>query len=422
MPQRLSLWAVLISSCCSLAAFAADATSPDWPQWHGPHRDNKSTETGLNHDWDAKPPKLEWKLDGLGEGYASVSIVGDRLYTTGNFPDGQYVVAVDLKKRKIAWKTPISKAQADNGGYKGTRSTPTVDGDRLYAVSSDGQLACLRTANGKLLWEKRFDKEWGGRMMSGWGYSESPLVDGDRVICTPGGDNAMLVALNKKNGKEIWRTKAPDLGGAGYSSIIISEGAGVKQYVTTVGRGVIGVRADDGKLLWSYNKIANNVANIPTPVAAGDYIFATTGYGAGTALLKLTKTGNGVDAHEVWFTKDLQNQLGGVVLDGDYLYFGNGHGSGFPTCVELATGKVMWGGQLRGPGNGTAAVTFADGDMIFRYQSGEVALMEATPDEYRLKGVFTPEVVIREAWAHPVVCRGNLWLREQNTLMCYDLR
>lgn len=403
---------------------AAEPSGKDWPQWRGPNRDNKSGETGLLKNWEA-PPKLAWKLPGMGGGYASVSVVGNRLYTTGNLENGQHVIAVDLDKHEIAWKHALTEANPKHG-YDGSRCTPSVDGDRLYAIATDGQIACLKTENGEVIWSKRFDKEWGGKMMSGWGFSESPLVDGDWVLCTPGGDQAMIVALDKLTGKEIWRSALTGEGrpGAGYSSIIISEAAGVKQYVTLVGRGLIGVRASDGKHLWSYDKIANGTANIPTPIAQGDFVFGSSGYGQGGAcLLKLTKDGDGVKAEEVWYTtaKELQNHHGGVVLVGDCLYFGHGHNNGFPVCVEFATGKILWGGNVRGPGGGSAAVTYADDHIIFRYQSGEVALIEATPSEYRLKGVFKPEVLEREAWAHPVVCQGKLFLREQNTLMCYDL-
>jgi outer membrane protein assembly factor BamB len=418
-----TLMALALSATMSLAA--EPISSRDWPQWRGPNRENKSPQTGLLKNWDATPPRLEWKLNGMGAGYASVSIVGDRLYTTGNMEQGQHVVAVDLKTHAVAWKQPLTDV-APKHGYEGSRCTPTVDGDRLYVVSSDGQIVCLQASDGKIVWRKRFDQEWGGKMMSGWGFSESPLVDGDRVICTPGADDAMVVALDKQTGKEIWRSKMTDQGrgGAGYSSVVISEGAGVKQYVTLVGRGVISVRASDGKHLWTYGKIANGTANIPTPVPVGDYVFASSGYGeGGSCLLKLVRGGDGVSAVEVWHTnaKQLQNHHGGMVVDGDYAYFGHGHNNGFPVCVELATGKIVWGGSQRGPGAGSAAITFADGHLIFRYQSGEVALIEATPKEYRLKGVFKPEVVVREAWAHPVVCRGKLYLREQDTLMCYDV-
>lgn len=410
----------------TITVSAVEPSSTDWPQWRGPKRDNKSTQTGLLKSWEGQTPKLEWKVAGVGGGYASVSVVGDRLYTTGSLENGQHVIAIDLKNHAIVWKQQLIETSPKPGGYDGAHCTPTVDGDKLYATASDGQIACLNAADGKIVWSKRFDKEWGGRMMSGWGFSESPLVDGDRVLCTPGGEEAMVVALDKKTGDELWRTKMTDQGraGAGYSSLVISEGAGVKQYVTTVGRGAIGVRASDGKHLWTYGKIANGTANIPTPIVTGDNVFASTGYGAGAALLKLSKEGDGVKADEVWFKpgNELQNHHGGMVLDGDFLYFGHGHNNGFPVCVELATGKTFWGGeQQRGPGSGSAAVTYADGNMIFRYQSGEVALIEATPSEYRLKGVFKPEVVEREGWAHPVVAQGKLFLREQNTLMCYDL-
>lgn len=417
---RLSL--LILCGLGTLPAFAAEPSTADWPQWRGPKRDNKSVQTGLLKSWEGQTPQLEWKVTGLGGGFASVSVVGDRLYTTGNLENGQHVIAIDLKTHVIVWKQQLTEANPKHG-YDGSRCTPSVDGDKLYAIASDGQIACLNAADGKIVWSKRFDKEWGGKMMSGWGFSESPLVDGDRVLCTPGGPEAMIVALNKQTGDEIWRAKAPDQNGAGYASIVISEAAGVKQYVTLTGRGVIGVAANDGKLLWSYGKIANGTANIPTPITVGDYVFASTGYGAGSALLKLVKDGDGVKAEEVWFKpgNELQNHHGGTVLDGDFLYFGNGHNNGFPICVELATGKTFWGGKERGPGSGSAAVTFADGNMIFRYQSGEVALIEASPSEYRLKGVFKPDVVESQGWAHPVVAQGKLFLREQNTLMCYSL-
>lgn len=423
MLHRLLVCTVVVGALSVWSAFAGEpSTSKDWPQWRGPNRDNKSSQTGLLKNWEVTPPKLDWKLDGVGGGYASVSVVGDRLYTTGNLENGQHVIAIDLNRHEIVWKRQLTEVNPKHG-YDGSRCTPTVDGDSLFAVSSDGGIACLEAGDGKIAWQRKFS-DWGGKMMSGWGFSESPLIDGDRVVCTPGGDDAMLVALDKKTGKEIWKSKVPDQVGAGYSSIVISEGAGVKQYVTFVGRGVIGVRAGDGQHLWAYGKIANPTANIPTAIPVGDYIFASSGYGGGgSCLLKLTKDGEGVKAEEIWRTtaKELQNHHGGMVLDGDHLYFGHGHKNGFPVCVELATGKIVWGGEMRGPGSGSAAVTFADGHMIFRYESGDVALIEATPKEYRLKGVFKPEVMIREAWSHPVVCRGKLFLREQNTLMCYNI-
>ena len=402
--------------------------STDWTQWRGPNRDNISSSKGISTDWEKQPPVLAWKIAGMGDGYASVSISGDRLYTTGNVKNSQSVLAVNLKTHGVEWTTPLTESNPKHG-YEGSRCTPTVDGDRLYVITSDGQIACLKTSNGSLAWKKNFKDEWNGRMMSGWGYSESPLVDGDRVLCTPGSAEAMIVCLDKMTGKEIWRSAVEDKGekgqpGAGYSTMAISEGAGVKQYVQLIGRGLIGVRASDGKHLWSYNEIANPTADIPTPIVHGDYVFGSTGYGGGgSALLKLTKNGEGVEAQVQYYrnAKELQNHHGGMVLLGDYLYFGHGHNNGFPVCVDMAKGDVKWGGQVRGVGSGSAAVTGVDGHVIFRYQSGDIALVEATPKEYKLKGSFKPEVQIRESWAHPVVVNGKLFLREQDTLMCYDL-
>lgn len=402
--------------------------SADWPQWRGPNRDNISHFTGISTNWESNPPVLEWKIEGMGDGYASVSIVGNRLYTTGNLNNSQRVIAVDLTTKEVAWSTPLTDEMPKHG-YEGSRCTPTIDGDRAYVITSNGQISCVKITDGSLIWKKNFKAEWNGQMMSGWGFSESPLVDGDRVLCTPGSSEAMIVCLDKLTGKEIWRSAVPDSGdhgkpGAGYSVMTISNAGGVKQYVQLIGRGLIGVRASDGKHLWSYNKIANGVADIPTPIAKGDYVFGSTGYGdGGSGLIKLVKNGDDFNVEEIYYhaSKELQNHHGGMVLVGDYLYFGNGHNNGFPVCVDFQKGDIKWGGKIRGAGSGSAAVTFVDGHIIFRYQSGELALVEATPTEYKLKGSFKPEVQIKESWAHPVVCAGKLYLREQNTLMCYSL-
>ncbi len=424
-------WCLPFSVCLCVSTAVAMGAAPkgDWPQWRGPGRENKSSFKGINTDWNAAPPKLLWKIDGLGGGYASVSIQGDRLYTTGNHPDGQNVIAVDLKNQKVLWKKSITD-QVPKHGYDGSRCTPTIDGDRLYAVSSNGGIACLKAASGEVLWQHNF-KEWGGRMMSGWGFSESPLVDDDHVLCTPGGKDALIVCLNKADGKVVWKAAVPDEGeagkpGAGYSSIVVSEAAGVKQYVTLVGRGAVGVRAGDGQHLWSYNKVANVTANIPTCLVTGDYVFTSSGYGdGGSALLKLSKSGDGVTAEEVYYhrSNELQNHHGGMVLVGDHVYFGHGHNKGFPVCVDLATGKTVWEAskESRDIGNGSAGITYVDGHLVFRYQSGQVALIEATPSGFRLKGTFKPEIIEREGWSHPVVVDGKLYLREQNHLMVYDI-
>jgi outer membrane protein assembly factor BamB len=428
-------------ACLSFIITAQAAFAADWPQWRGPNRDGRSEETGLIRNWNAQRPTLEWMVEGMGRGYASLSAVGGRLYTTGNFKDGQGVVAIDAASGSVVWRRPVTEAVPQHQ-REGARGTPTIDGDRLYVVTSDGEIVCLKTQDGSILWKRDFRGDWQGRMMSGWGFSESPLVDGDRVLCTPGGPAATIVALNKMTGDEIWRSAPPappgndpapaggrrrrggGSGAAAYSSIVISNGAGVKQYVQLIGSGVIGVRAEDGKFLWNYNRVANGTANIPTPIVTGDYVFTSTGYQTGAALLKLSPDGDGVKAEEVYFLDagTFQNHHGQMILVDGYVYAGHQHNKGLPICIELATGKVMWGGRIQGAGSGSAAITYADGQIIFRYQDGTVALVEATPAEYRLNGTLHPEYQEDTSWSHPVVVDGKLYLREQDKLMCYNLR
>ncbi|WP_437225619.1 PQQ-binding-like beta-propeller repeat protein [Planctomicrobium sp. SH661] len=421
MPSRLWLFALL---CLNVVP---TLQAEDWPQWRGAKRDGKAQEPGLKLDWKEKQPEHLWTIDGMGSGYASVSIADNRLFTTGNLPQGQSVICINTETHEPVWSTPLT-GQSPEHGYPGSRCTPTVDGDRVYAISSDGQVACLQASDGKILWKRSFVDDWQGQMMSGWGFSESPLIDGDQLICTPGGPEAMMVALNKNTGKEIWKTAVPYAGdrgkdGAAYSSIVISNAGGVKQYVQLIGRGLIGVRAKDGKLLWGYDKVANDVANIPTPICSGDYVFASTGYQTGACLLKISKSRDGVTAKEEYFLppKTFQNHHGGMILNGDFVYAGHQHGKGFPICVHLPTGKIRWGGDIRPPGSGSAAVTAVNDQLIFRYEDGTIALISATPKGYELQGTFTPEYQEKESWSHPVVVDGKLYLREQDKLMCYQL-
>ncbi|MEN8773925.1 MAG: PQQ-binding-like beta-propeller repeat protein [Akkermansiaceae bacterium] len=410
-----------------LAILADTVQAKDWPQWRGPDRTGLSSEKGIIKSWEESPPKLLWNVKGSGRGYSSVSISDGVLYTSGNFEGGQGVSAFSIEDGKLLWQTPVTDF-APKHGYQGARSAPTVDNGHLYVTTSNGVIACIST-KGKVVWSKDFKKEWKGKMMSGWGFSESPLVDGERVICTPGGNSAFMVSLDKKTGATKWKTKiAPeDLGkkgkdGAGYGSIVISNGGGVKQYVQMTGRGVIGVRAKDGRFMWNYNKVANSTANIPTPIVDGDHVFCSTGYGTGSALLKVVKKGGGTTAEEVYFLKPkiLQNHHGGLLLIDGHIYGAHKHNGGDAICVEMKSGKVKWGPE-KGVGNGSACVTFVDGHLVYRYQSGHVALVKASSGGYELKGSFMPAHQEAESWAHPVVSDGKLYLREQDHIMCYEL-
>jgi outer membrane protein assembly factor BamB len=410
-----------------LPLLAAVATAADWPQWRGPNRDGRSAEQGLLKAWPKAGPPVAWKATGLGRGLSSVSVVGGRVFTMGDRAGAQHVIALSATDGKTLWATKVGPTHDEE--YGGPRSTPTVDGALVYAIGTDGDLVCLEAATGKERWRKSLARDFGGQMMSMWKFSESPLVDGNRLVFTPGSRDAALVAVDKTTGKEIWRAALPSLGsqgkdGAGYSSIVVSEAAGVRQYVQLLGRGLVGVRATDGKFLWGYNRVANSVANISTPLVRGDYVFASTGYGTGSALVQLSRSGDGVAAREVYFlgASTLQNHHGGLVLVGDHVYGGQGQSRGLPVCVELTTGKVAWGGNIRNAGEGSAGVTYADGNLYFRYQNGLMMLIEASPGAYKENGSFMIPGVQDPSWPHPVVSGGRLYLREQDALYAYDVK
>ena len=411
----------------AILLLAAPAVADDWPGWRGPGRDGVSTETGLLSEWGPGGPPLAWKSSGIGAGLSSVAVVGERIYTMGDKDGSQHVFGLSRGDGRILWKTRIGATHDTRRG--GPRSTPTVDGDRVYALGTEGELVCLEAASGKEVWRKSLPGDFGGKMMSGWKWSESPLVDGDRLVFTPGARDAALVAVDKMTGREIWRAAIPALGpngrdGAAYSSIVVSRAAGVKQYVQLLGRGLVGIRASDGKYLWGYNRVANRTANVSTPIVTGNLAFAATGYQTGSALLELEASGDGVAARERYFldSKTLQNHHGGLVLVEGHLYAGQGHNKGFPICVELESGKVAWGGDIRNAGTGSAAVLYADGRLYFRYENGVILLIDASPSGYQEKGTLEIPNVTRPSWPHLAISDGLLYVREQDDLYCYDLR
>jgi outer membrane protein assembly factor BamB len=369
-----------------------------------------------------------WKVEGLGKGYSTVSIVDSRILTMGDRSgtdgqESQYVIALDLETQKELWATRVGPPHRD-----GPRCTPTIDGPRVYALGTSGDLLCLSTANGELHWQRNLPADFGGKMMSGWKFSESPLVDGPRLLCTPGAPDAVVVALNKETGDLIWKSAMPQIGdrgkdGAGYATIVAADIEGVRQYVTIVGRGAISIEAETGRFLWGYNRVANKTANITSAVVRDNLVFVTTSYKTGSALLRISRDGENFEAHEVYFLgpKEFENHHGGVVLVGDHVYGGDGQNNGTPVCLELETGKICW--KPEAPGQRSAAVLYADGHLIFRYEKeGLVALIEAKPDAYHLKGTFKTPFGRGPAWAHPVIHAGRLYLRDKDVLMCYDLR
>jgi outer membrane protein assembly factor BamB len=414
----------------------------DWPQFRGPNSDAISTETGLLKEWPKKGPPLLWNTkdvnpkESVGIGLSSMSIAHGKLYTMGDFlaagadpkakdvKGDEFVFCYDADTGKELWRTKVGPLYRNNNGH-GPRCTPTIDGDKLYVLTPHGLLLCMTAAEGSILWEKNIQKEFGGHMMSGWGYSESPLIDGDKVVVTPGGKKAAVVALDKATGAKIWTCEIPKDSGAGYASIAKAEVGGIPMYITFLGKdpGLIGVNAKTGKFLWNDSKVANGTANAPTALVHGDYVFASSGYGTGAALLKLSPDGSGgIKAEEEYFLagKTLQNHHGGMVMLGDYIYGGHGNNDGKPFCLEWKTGKFAWGPE-RGIGSGSAAVLSADGNLYFRYQGGTLALIEAAPDKMNVKGQFELNIAPQN-WAHLVIWHGKLYVRGQDQIRCYDVK
>ena len=399
-----------------------EAKRGDWSRWRGPYGDGVSAETGLLTEWPTEGPPLVWTAKGLGDGFASVSVADGKIFTLGQKNGRGMIHCLSLADGKPVWSSPLGGGEPN--------CTPTVDGDRVYALSRDGVLGCFQVSDGKEVWTRDYGKDFGAPGVPTWGYSESPLIDGEHPLCTPGGDKALIACLNKLTGETIWTTQwDPSVArkghnGAGYSSIVISNAGGVKQYVTLVGKGVVSVDAANGKLLWGYNEVANGTACIPTPIVAGDYVFCSSGYGdGGTALLKINKVGKGLEPKEMYFlpANKTQNHHGGMIRLGRNVYMGHGHNNGFPLSLDMETGKDNWR-PGRGPGKESAAIAYADGHLYFRYQDGTMALIEANPKDYKLKSSFKLASVKRESWPHPVIAGGKLYVRDQDVLLCYDVK
>jgi outer membrane protein assembly factor BamB len=313
---------------------------------------------------------------------------------------------------KQIWSKTIGAGGRDERG-SGPRGTPTVDEDRVYVLTENGDLACLKAADGTMVWQKNILTEFRGRNID-WMISESPLIDGNHVIVSPGGPQASMVALDKMTGRTVWTSKELS-DPAGYASPIAADVQGVRTIMTLTSQGGVGVRASDGKLMWKYRQVANNTANIATPVFSDNRVFYSSGYDTGGALLGLTAKGGLVEAKAIYFTRAMQNHHGGVLVVGQHLY---GYNDAILACLELQTGKVMW--RDRSVGKGT--LTYADGHFYILGEENIVGLAEASPSGYREKGRFRIEDQGFPSWAHPVVAGGRLYIRNQGTLTAYDVR
>lgn len=382
-------------------------TGGEWPQWRGANRDGISKETGLLKQWPDGGPPLAWKASGAGSGYSSFSISKGRLYTMGSRGEREFVIAFDVANGKEVWATPHGTTfDNDRGG--GPRGTPTIDGDRIYALGGSGDLSSLDARTGKIIWTLNILSKFGGSNIR-WGISESPLVIGDKVIVNAGGRDASIVALKKTDGSLIWKSQSDE---AGYSSGLPVQVGGTTQVIFFTGSRVVGLDVRDGKLLWEYAAPSNDVANIATPVARGNRVWISSDYGTGGGLVEIKADGKG---QEVYFTKEMRNHHATSILIGDHLY---GFSGGILTAMKFDTGAVAWRDRSVGKGS----LTYADGYLYAFSENGVVGLVAAQPEAYLEKGRFRIQQGSLPTWSHPVVAGGRLYIRDQDTIYAYDVK
>ena len=383
-----------------------NAQAADWPQWRGQNRDGISPETGLLTSWPSGGPKVVWRISGLGVGYSSFSIVNGRMYTQGQRGKQEFVIALDVNNGAKLWETVTSR-DFENDRGSGPRGTPTFDNGKLYAMTGEGTVVCLDAATGKIVWQIDSVKRFGGSVPH-WGYSESPLIDGDRVIVMPGGRGASLVSLDKRTGEVQWKT-GDDY--AGYSSAILADVNGTKQVIALSGRSAFGVQESTGELLWRYGKIANNVANIATPIYQDGEVFLSSAYDTGCALLKLNPKG----MQEVYFNRDMMNHYSSSVLVDGTLY---GFTNALLSAMDFKTGKQLWKNRSVGKGS----VTYADKRLYALGEDGVVGLIEASPAGYKEVSRFEYQKGSLPSWSPLVISDGRMYLRDQDNLTSYDIK
>lgn len=431
-------------ACFLVSVLTAAATANDWPQWQGPDRNAVSKEKGLLQEWPKDGPPLAWKAQNLGGGDSAPSVAAGRLFGMSNRGDDEVVWALSEADGKELWVSRLGPAfqQRVPQSKEGPSCTPTVDGERLYVLGVGGDLACLQVKDGNILWRVSLTKDFGG-IPPMWNFRESPLVDGDKVVCTPGAPDAAIVALDKATGKTIWKSKMPagaagpaggpggrpgrfgPSGGAAYASAIVVDFAGQRQYVQLTAKALIGVAAADGKVLWRFDKPANGMGiNCSTPLFQDGQVFAASAYGAGGGLVNLSQDKEGVKAEEVYFTKKMQNHHGGMIIVDGCLYGAHGGNEGGNlTCLDFNTGKVLWDTREDDRKVRKGSLAMADGRLYYRTEDGPVLLIEPSKEKYIERGRFAqPDRTRLPAWAHPVIASGKLYIRDQDTLFCYDVK
>jgi outer membrane protein assembly factor BamB len=393
----------------SLATTVSNRALDDWPQWRGPRRDGVSTEKGLLKAWPQNGPPLAWRTTGAGEGYSSFAVADGRLYTLGARGSTEYAIAFDAGTGKRIWEVATGQ-RFNNDRGDGPRGTPTVEGGKVYAFGASGDIAVLEAASGKVLWKKNVLREFGGSNIT-WGLSESPLVLSDRILLNAGGRGASIVALDKNDGKVLWKSESDE---AGYSSAVVHEVGGIRQAIFFTASRVLGVDVNNGRLFWSYDQVSNRTANIATPIVRGNRVFVSSDYGTGCALLELVPASGGITAKQIYFNRDMRNHHASAVLVGNHLF---GFSSNILTAMEFDTGAVAWRDRSVGKGS----LVFADDRLYLFSENGVVGLAEANPAAYREHGRFQLKTGSLPTWSHPVVSGGKLFLRDQDTIYAYNV-
>ena len=407
----MRLLSALVSVWCLAAAVGGAQAPQEWFQWRGPNRDGISQETGLLQAWPKSGPPLAWRTTGLGNGYSSFSASAGRLYTLGARGGNEYVVALDRASGKKVWEH-LNGRRFENDRGDGPRSTPTVDGDRVYAFGGSGDLTALDAASGKRIWSVNVVSKFGG-INPYWGYSESPLVLGDRILINAGGRRASIVAVSKADGATLWQQHSD---GAGYASPVLMRTGSLNQVIFFTDANAMAVDPRDGRLLWSYGKANNNTANAATPVVRGTRVFVSSDYGTGAALLEIRAAGNLASANEIYFTRDMRNHHSSSVLVKDHLY---GFSSSILTALQFDTGRTAWRDRSVGKGS----LIFADNRLYLYSEDGVAGLAEASPEAYREHGRFTiPQQSGLPTWSHPIIAGGLLILRDQDAAYAFDVR
>jgi len=401
-----------------LATLASVAAPGDWAQWRGPNRDDISTETGLLKEWPSQGPPLVWKATGLGKGFSTVSVADGRIFTIGDQDNASFVVALNAADGKVAWSAKLGKPGAPGwGGFEGPRSTPAVSGDVVIGIGQWGEVGCFDAATGKEKWRKDFTKDYGGTRPE-WGFAESPLADGDKIVFTPGGNAGAIVAVDRNTGSTKWRsTDFTD--SAHYSSLITAEIGGVRQYIQLTADSIVGVGASDGKVSWRARR-KGDTAVIPTPIYSDGYVYVTSSYGTGCNLFKVTEASGTCSVQQVYANKVMANHHGGVVKVGDFVY-GYSEGKGW-TCQDFKTGAAKWQDKEK---LGKGSITCADGRLYLRQEdkTGTIALIEPSPDGYKEHGRFNPpNRTDKQSWPHLVIAGGRLYVRDQDSLLCYNIQ